>query len=184
LDRYIFHFHRFQNHANSAKKEANTRVKAEATMRALQEAAAGGARGWGDVAFVQQGTEEAIKCRGVLKWTYVLAFSLPDGTPEKELFCYLQQDLESRTERLSGLLESDAETLLQPAVRAEILALVAVAAGARKKLLRGVEERGLADAADAAVADASGEGASGAGGSAVPAGEAPSAAAAVAAEDK
>jgi hypothetical protein len=115
-------------------------------MRALQEAAPGASRGWGDIAFVQQGTEEAIKCRGVLKWTYVLAFSLADDSPEKELFCFLQQDLESRTERLSGLLERDAEALLQPAVRAEILALVGVAAAARKKLLRGVEDKGLARA--------------------------------------
>jgi hypothetical protein len=154
LDRYIFHFHRFANHENSRKKDGATRSKAEAKMRALQEAAPGASRGWGDIAFVQAGTEEAIKCRGVLKWTYVLAFSLPDASAEKELFCFLQQDLESRTERLSGLLESDAETLLQPAVRAEILALVGIAAAARKKLLRGVEDRGLAHAGVGAGGDA------------------------------
>ena len=154
LDRYIFHFHRYINHDASAKKEGATRARAEAKMRALQEAAPAAARGWGDVAFVQAGAEEAIRCRSLLKWTYVLAFSLTDGSPEKELFCFLQQDLESRTERLSGLLEAEPETLLQPAVRAEILALVAVAAAARKKLLKGVEERGLAEAVATAAAAA------------------------------
>jgi ariadne-1 len=166
LDRYVWHFHRYINHQNSQKLELQTRVKAEAKVKALQETAPDAARGWGDVAFVQQGTEEAIRCRGVLKWTYVLAFGLPDASPVKDLFCYLQQDLEQRTERLSGLLESDAETLMQPAVRAEILALVGVAAAARKKLVRGVEERGLAEglaSVAAAAAEAGGAGGSGSG---------------------
>lgn len=163
LERYVWHFHRFANHENSRKLESATRVKAEAKIKALQEAAPSSSRGWGDVAFVQQGTEEAIRCRSLLKWTYVLAYALSDPTPEKELFVFLQQELESRTERLSGLLESDAETLLQPNVRAEILGLVSVAAAARKKLLKGVSEsRGLgaaaagADAAAAGAADAAG----------------------------
>ena len=159
LERYVWHFHRFANHENSRKLESSTRVKAEAKIKALQEAAPSSSRGWGDVAFVQQGTEEAIRCRSLLKWTYVLAFALTEPTPEKELFLFLQQELESRTERLSGLLESDAETLLQPHVRSEILALVSVAAAARKKLLKGVSDRGLdvmGQAADDAVASASG----------------------------
>jgi ariadne-1 len=171
LDRYLFHFHRFANHEHSRKLEAQTRVAAEAKVRALQEGAPGGGRGWSDVAFVQAGCEEALACRALLKWTYVLAYALPEEAPQRELFCYLQQDLEARTERLSGLLESDAPTLARPEVRAEILALVGVAAGARKKLLRGVADSGLAawqagvGAAEAAVGDAPAEGGGGAGGS-------------------
>ena len=174
LERYVWHFHRFANHENSRKLESGTRVKAEAKIKALQEAAPSSSRGWGDVAFVQQGTEEAIRCRSLLKWTYVLAFALTEPTPEKELFLFLQQELESRTERLSGLLESDAETLLQPAVRSEILALVSVAAAARKKLLKGVSDRGL-DVMGQAAGDA---GASGSGPADATEAEAPSATAA------
>jgi ariadne-1 len=143
LDRYLFHFHRFANHDSSRKLEAATRSKAEAKMRNLQEAAPPRSVGWGDVSFVQSATDEAIACRQVLKWTYVLAYHLADGAPEKELFCFLQQDLEARTERLSGLLERPAEELLQPAVRAEILALQGVAADSRKKLLRGAPAIGI-----------------------------------------
>jgi hypothetical protein len=168
LERYVWHFHRFANHENSRKLESATRVKAEGKIKALQEAAPSSSRGWGDVAFVQQGTEEAIRCRSLLKWTYVLAFALTEPSPAKELFLFLQQELESRTERLSGLLESDAETLLQPAVRSEILGLVSVAAAARKKLLKGVSDRGLDVAPGQAVGDAgaggSGEAAAGGGG--------------------
>jgi len=151
LDRYLFHFHRFANHEASRKLEAATRLKAEEKMRSIQEAAAGSA-GWADVAFVQSATQEAIACRGVLKWTYVLAYFLPDGAPEKELFCFLQQDLESRTERLSGLLERSAEELLKPAVRAEVLALQGVAADSRRKLLRGAPATGFEPPAEAGVA--------------------------------
>ena len=181
LERYVWHFHRFANHENSRKLESSTRVKAEAKIKALQEAAPSSSRGWGDVAFVQQGTEEAIRCRSLLKWTYVLAFALTEPTPEKELFLFLQQELESRTERLSGLLESDAETLLQPAVRSEILALVSVAAAARKKLLKGVSDRGLDQLAPQGQAAGDAD-ASGAGAAAAAEGEAEAPAAAVAAQ--
>ena len=181
LERYVWHFHRFANHENSRKLESSTRVKAEAKIKALQEAAPSSSRGWGDVAFVQQGTEEAIRCRSLLKWTYVLAFALTEATPEKELFLFLQQELESRTERLSGLLESDAETLLQPAVRSEILALVSVAAAARKKLLKGVSDRGLDQLAPQGQAAGDAD-ASGAGAAAAAEGEAEAPAAAVAAQ--
>lgn len=40
----------------------------------------------------------------MLKYTYVFAFYLGDG-PEKNLFEYLQQELEGTTEKLSELLE-------------------------------------------------------------------------------
>lgn len=140
LDRYLFHFHRYINHDNSRKMEESTRKQAALKVRALQEASGPGRAAWGDVSFVQAGSEEAIKCRAVLKWTYVLAYALQDGSPQKELFCFLQQDLESRTERLSGLLEQEVEKLMEPEVRAEILAITGVAAGARKKLLRGAPD--------------------------------------------
>jgi hypothetical protein len=101
------------------------------------------------VSFVQQGVECAIQCRTVLKWTYVLAFYLEDKAPEKELFCFMQADLESRTERLSELLEKPVETLLEN--KAEILALAGAASNARQKLLKG------APPVDAAMAAAAGE---------------------------
>ena len=92
----------------------------------------------------------------VLKWSYPLCFALTDGSPEKELFVFLQADLEARTERLSGLLEMDAKELLKPDVRAEILALAGVVAGARKKLLRGAPTTGIVFAEPAAGASAAG----------------------------
>lgn len=93
-------------------------MKAEAKMAEMNELAAEEG-GWGAVEFVQLGTEEAIACRTLLKWTYVFAHAIPDAAAAKERFLFLQQDLESKTERLSELLESDAEKLRDPAVRKE-----------------------------------------------------------------
>jgi len=44
----------------------------------------------------------------VLKYTYVFAYYLAESGPEKELFEYLQEDLEKTTEQLSETLESPA----------------------------------------------------------------------------
>ncbi len=43
-----------------------------------------------------------MQCRRTLKYTYVFAFYLPDATPEKNLFEWLQEELETTTEALSG----------------------------------------------------------------------------------
>lgn len=45
-----------------------------------------------------------LQCRSVLKYTYVFAYYLDDG-PEKTLFEFLQQQLESSNEHLSELSE-------------------------------------------------------------------------------
>lgn len=136
LDRYLFHFHRFANHENSGKLQVQVRERSEATVVALS--ANGGS--FSDVAFVSLATEEAILCRQVLKWTYVLAFSMEEQTSSKELFTNLQQDLETRVEQLSGLLESDPATLALPDTRQKVLALTTVVARSRKALLKGAPE--------------------------------------------
>ena len=86
LERYLFHFHRYQNHEASRKLEGKTRAEAERKIsEAAGRAAAGGGKvlSWGDAGFIVSATETAIACRGVLKWTYVLAHSLEDDTADK-----------------------------------------------------------------------------------------------------
>jgi len=151
LDRYLFHYHRFINHGRSSKLEAETLRKAEEKMELLQ--AKNPSHLWGDVQFIGLSTSEAIRCRTVLKWTYVFAHDLEDETPAKNLFCFLQQDLEQKTERCSELLESDVEQLFKPDVRAELLALCSSAKNARRKLLEGVAT-GLSHTFEAAATDA------------------------------
>ena len=77
-----------------------------------------------------------------------------------------QEDLESKTEQLSGLLESDVEKIMTPEVRNRVLNLSSVAAQSRRKLLRGVDEGlgGGGGGAAAAAAAAGGASSNGGGG--------------------
>lgn len=47
---------------------------------------------------------EVIECRRILQWTYVLGYYMPSG-PEKQLFEFLQENLEKNAEHLHGLVE-------------------------------------------------------------------------------
>jgi ariadne-1 len=54
---------------------------------------------------IDEATENLIECRRILKFTYVHAFYIERQT-EKELFEFLQGELETCTESLSHLLEA------------------------------------------------------------------------------
>ncbi|GHP03637.1 hypothetical protein PPROV_000239200 [Pycnococcus provasolii] len=141
LDRYLFYYHRFMNHEQSRKLERCTRLAAEQKMEALltRKVSDGKRAQWTDGQFIGTATDELMACRLVLKWTYVLAHHLKDNSRPKNLFCDLQTQLESHTERLSGLIESDVEQLIKPEVRQEVLSLTGVAKDNRKKLLNGIK---------------------------------------------
>mmetsp|Transcript_10394 Transcript_10394/g.12172 ORF Transcript_10394/g.12172 Transcript_10394/m.12172 type:complete len:583 (-) Transcript_10394:534-2282(-) len=137
LDRYLFYYHRYMNHENSRKFEMQIKDRAAKKMEELQSQEPH--RLWGEVQFVGEATEGLCKCRVLLKWTYVLAHVLKDDSREKNLFCFLQEDLEKKTERLSELLESDVEELLKPEIKGEVLNLANAVDKSRKKLLHGVQ---------------------------------------------
>merc|ERR1712176_286886 len=61
---------------------------------------------WIGVQFLKDAAEEVQSSRRLLKYTYVYGFWLKDG-PEKELFEFLQQDLEKNTEHLHFLMSQD-----------------------------------------------------------------------------
>ena len=82
-----------------------------------------------------------------------------DESNEKNLFCFLQQDLEITTEKLSFLLQSEIEVLADSKDKVfkaialtsyslayaivmlfQVLNLASVAARSRSKLLKGVED--------------------------------------------
>ncbi len=64
----------------------------------------------GEVSFLRDGIYEVIKCRKVLKWTYVFAYYMDEGR-EKELFEFLQEDLEKNLEYLHELIEREVGTV-------------------------------------------------------------------------
>lgn len=102
LDRYLHYFHRYTVHEESKKFEGKLWESVNAKMRAIQDTDPSRLV---DVQYVFDATEQLIECRRTLKYTYVFGFYLEDG-PEKQLFSFLQSDLETTTENLSHLLEN------------------------------------------------------------------------------
>mmetsp|Transcript_36709 Transcript_36709/g.59313 ORF Transcript_36709/g.59313 Transcript_36709/m.59313 type:complete len:520 (-) Transcript_36709:770-2329(-) len=133
LERYLHYYHRYVNHDKSLKLEGQLREKAEAKMSQLQNST--DETTWIDVQYIQRAADQLVECRQVLKFTYVFAFYLEAG-PEKDLFEYLQEDLEATTERLSGMLEQEAEMLS----KSDVMNTTRLAHVRLQHLLEGVEK--------------------------------------------
>merc|ERR1719261_1447868 len=60
-----------------------------------------------ELQFLYDALRQVRACRRVLKWTYVFGYYLEETSPEKNLFEYLQKNLEEKTDNLHELLEKD-----------------------------------------------------------------------------
>lgn len=133
LDRYLHYYKRYHSHDQAKKFAAVQRKEIEERMSQLQ--ASSSTSTWVDVQFLKAAMEVVFECRQVLKYTYVFAFYLQGG-PEKDLFEYLQQELEKNTERLSELSESRIEKV----DRTEVVNFTRVTQRFMKNLLDGVAQ--------------------------------------------
>ncbi|EGG23128.1 ubiquitin-protein ligase [Cavenderia fasciculata] len=131
LERYLFYFHRYNTHEQSKKFETKLRKGALDTIMAFQNKKD---KRWIDVKFIETSTEVLIQCRRTLKYTYVFGFYLQDGA-EKNLFEYLQNDLERTTENLSGMLEKGEDQNVQ-----QLKEMTNLASTKLNHLIEGVEE--------------------------------------------
>lgn len=107
LEKYLHYYKRYTDHDRSRRFETQVREEATRKMREMQETDAT----WVGVQFIARAAEQLIACRSVLKWSYVYAYYLADGSPAKNLFEYLQKDLEQTTEELSAALSAPVEAL-------------------------------------------------------------------------
>jgi len=121
LDRYLFYYNRFVNHQNSLKFEDRTRERARKTMEDMQQ---NGNRSYIDVQFVEAALNQLLECRRTLKHTYVYAFYQQDQV-KKDLFEFSQAEMEKITEKISQLLESPMDKLIQQATEVKSLTQVA-----------------------------------------------------------
>lgn len=102
LERYLHFYQRFQAHSHSGELEKQIRAKALQRAAELQKEASTTS----EVQYVLEGTDTLIQCRNVLKYTYVYAYyELESGGARRDLFEFLQEDLEKTTEQLSEFLE-------------------------------------------------------------------------------
>jgi ariadne-1 len=102
LDRYLHYYQRFHGHHQSLKYASAQREEAEKKMMSQQE---NQRAMWTDVEYLKDAVEQTIRCRRVLKYTYVLGYFLVDGTAEQTLFEHHQEMLEKNTERLQEQTE-------------------------------------------------------------------------------
>ena len=64
-----------------------------------------------ELEFLREGIQEIIKVRQILKNSYIFGYYLESGK-EKQLFEYLQQDLEKNADHLHELLEKPMDPYL------------------------------------------------------------------------
>jgi len=106
LEKYLHYYQRYMNHDKSRQFEQQIRESSRIKMTEMQETDAT----WVGVQFIAKAAEQLILCRSALKYSYIYAYYLPDG-PAKNLFEYLQKDLEETAEELSAALASPIETI-------------------------------------------------------------------------
>lgn len=132
LDRYLHYYTRYHNHHQAGEFAKTLLVATAERMAELQMQDSN--TNWMDVQYLSDATKAVIECRNVLAYTYVFGYYLAPG-PEKELFEFLQQNLEKNTDHLQELSEQPLETIM----REEVVNYTRVTSTFLKNLLEGVE---------------------------------------------
>ncbi|OQS01106.1 hypothetical protein ACHHYP_01798 [Achlya hypogyna] len=132
LDRYLHYYQRYANHAEAGRFAARMRENTDTRMTEYEAEVNGK---YMDVGFLNSAIETMVACRRVLKYSYVYAYYLAPGK-EKDLFEYLQEDLEKNTEHLTGL----AEKPLDKVDRSEIINYTRVTDNFMKNILGDVDD--------------------------------------------
>lgn len=109
LETYMFYYHRYESHKNAGKIADQQRKTCQ--KREMQLLDRFDVRSQ-DTKFLTEATEQLIHNRRVLQYSYVMGYYL-DKTKqaEKNLFEYLQEDLEKHTNHLSELYEQNIEAI-------------------------------------------------------------------------
>ena len=110
LDKFVHYYNRFHNHAQSRTFLTQNSNKVISKIRQHLSIDPTNNQGWIDVEFLEKSHSEIFFCRQVLKYTYVFAYYLENGK-EKDLFEFMQQDLEKNCEILHELSEQSGKNL-------------------------------------------------------------------------
>ncbi len=130
LERYLHFNERYSNHAKSETICVDVRKKAELKSATLEEMTIA------DYQYVQRALDLLIRCRRTLKYTYVFGYYMNAMQEnEKDLFEFLQAQVESNTEHLTELTEHPLESM----EIAEIMNYTSVTAHFLKSFIDGVE---------------------------------------------
>jgi len=103
LERYMFYYHRYEAHHNAWKIADQQKKTAE---RKAEEIFTKFHVRTQDTQFLLGATTQLLKNRQILSSSYIYGYYLePTKEAEKNLFEYLQEDLEKHTDYLSSLYE-------------------------------------------------------------------------------
>eukprot|EP01098_Paradermamoeba_levis_P004628 TRINITY_DN1975_c0_g1_i1.p1 TRINITY_DN1975_c0_g1~~TRINITY_DN1975_c0_g1_i1.p1 ORF type:complete len:295 (-),score=99.59 TRINITY_DN1975_c0_g1_i1:18-902(-) len=106
IDRYLHYYNRFHNYNNDVVNCSQKKLEqAKEKMNTFLIEAQTPSKRYGQKPdFLLQAVELEIKCRKLLRYTYILAFFM-DKTPKpkKDLFDFYQANVEGVTERLADL---------------------------------------------------------------------------------
>jgi len=137
LERYLHYYERYVNHDNSRQLEKNLRASVQVKIDELHQQDSTRA----EVLYVEKAVEELLEARSVLKYTYAFAYYFldPDRPATgaiKELFEYLQEDLEKTTEKLSGIVDALLKSVeIKPVAKMECINHAALLRTKRENLL-------------------------------------------------
>lgn len=101
--RYLFYYERHANHLNSLEFAKELRENVGAASAEMESDVQIGPKA---AELVRESAELLIECRQFLAWTYVWAFFQQDEANRK-LFEVAQNELETKTEQLSEMVEGD-----------------------------------------------------------------------------
>jgi len=109
LETYMFYYHRYQSHSNAFKiadqQRKGAQQKEDDILKKFNVRTQ-------DTQFLLAATEQLLQNRSVLSSSYIFGFYLDKTkTSEKNLFEFLQEDLEKHTDFLSSLYEKNIDTL-------------------------------------------------------------------------
>ncbi|EGG21134.1 ariadne-like ubiquitin ligase [Cavenderia fasciculata] len=108
LEAYMFYYHRYESHKNAMKiadeQRRNAHQKEQQILSKFDVRSA-------DTKFLMEATEQLLRNRRVLQYSYVYGYYLDKKSQERNLFEYLQEDLEKHTNQLSTYYELSIDKL-------------------------------------------------------------------------
>jgi len=107
LEAYMFYYHRYEAHHNAMKIADEQRLGADKKANLILDTFSVRAQ---DTNFLKEAAEQLINNRRVLKNSYIYGY-YKTTSPEKNLFEYLQEDLEKHTNYLSEIYEKDLKLI-------------------------------------------------------------------------
>eukprot|EP01108_Squamamoeba_japonica_P000290 TRINITY_DN1057_c0_g1_i3.p1 TRINITY_DN1057_c0_g1~~TRINITY_DN1057_c0_g1_i3.p1 ORF type:complete len:411 (+),score=190.25 TRINITY_DN1057_c0_g1_i3:270-1502(+) len=109
LEHYMFYYHRYEAHRNAGRvADQQRRQGADKEAAVLSKFGVRPA----DTRFMGTATEQLLRCRRILEYSYVYGFYLSERPgAERNLFEYLQEDVEKHTNELSEVYERELTAL-------------------------------------------------------------------------